>query len=74
MGFLHRTGAPVRLLHGGLDREAPPDTILELARRTGWHLDGVPGAGHGLPIEQPERCAEAIRGLVAPGQPGAPGG
>jgi pimeloyl-ACP methyl ester carboxylesterase len=59
------TGMTVRLLHGGLDREAPPDTIVELARRTGWTLDPVRGAGHGLPIERPERCADAIRGLVA---------
>lgn len=59
------TDMAVRLLHGGLDREAPPEAIVALARRTGWTLDPVPGAGHGLPIERPERCAKAVRALVA---------
>ncbi len=64
------TGMSARLLHGGLDREAPPDTIVELARRTGWILDPVPGAGHGLPIERPERCANVVRTLVTVRDPG----
>ncbi len=63
---LATTGLPVRLLHGSLDREAPVEAIMGLARETGWELELVPGADHGLPLEQPRQCAEAIRELVGP--------
>ena len=55
------TGLPVRLLHGDLDRQAPLQGISEVAQWTGWPLQVLRGSGHGLPIEQPHPCAEAIR-------------
>ena len=61
------SGLPVRLLHGELDQEAPPDTVMELAERRAWPVELIPGVGHALPIERPERCAETIRALVLPG-------
>ncbi len=64
-GRVAATGLPTRLLHGDLDREAPPRGVAELARSTGWPLDVVRGASHGLPIERPRACAEAIRELKA---------
>lgn len=55
---------PVRLLQGDRDREAPPEAVAALAEQAGWQLQLLPGADHGLPIEQPRQCAEAIRGLL----------
>jgi pimeloyl-ACP methyl ester carboxylesterase len=61
------TGLRVRLLHGELDREAPPQAIRDLAKQTGWQLELLPGASHGLPVERPRHCADAIRKLALQG-------
>ena len=61
------TGLAVRLLHGPIDREAPVETITALAERMGWALELLPGVGHAVPIERPERCAQTIRALAKPG-------
>ena len=68
---LATTNLPVRLLHGSLDREAPAEAMLGLVRETGWELELVPGVGHGLPLERPRQCAEAIRALATLAEPSA---
>ncbi len=64
-GQVGATGLPTQLLHGDLDREAPLEGASGLARSIGWSLEVLKGAGHGLPIERPQACAEAIRGQTA---------
>lgn len=64
-GSLHSVGAPTLVLHGALDVMAPAANARLLA-------DGIPGAqlhlvadaGHAVPLEQPDACAQLLHDWV----------
>jgi pimeloyl-ACP methyl ester carboxylesterase len=63
---LHRVRAPTLVYHGGEDVMTPPGNAEMLAAGIpGAELQIVPGAGHALPLEQPEAAAEALLAWVA---------
>jgi pimeloyl-ACP methyl ester carboxylesterase len=67
-------GVPVLVLSGELDDICPPELQQELAalcpRAT---LETVTGAGHMMPLEEPDRVTELLRGWLASGGPGGAG-
>lgn len=59
-------GGPLLVLAGGRDRTATPESARALAEGTrGGELVVVPDAGHVLPVERPNECAEAILRFLA---------
>lgn len=62
---LEQLRLPVQLLCGEHDRVTPPQRAQELARLIpGAHLQLVPGAGHMLPLEQPQAVVQALLALM----------
>ncbi|WP_404393341.1 alpha/beta fold hydrolase [Humibacillus xanthopallidus] len=51
---------PVLVLRGTDDPLVDPASLTEHARRPGWTLRAVDGAGHLLPVEAPDLCAQAV--------------
>jgi pimeloyl-ACP methyl ester carboxylesterase len=63
---LHRITAPARVLIGTHDTFVPPSSGRQLATQIrGAELEEVPGAGHVLNVQHPDRVAAAILGLAA---------
>jgi non-heme chloroperoxidase len=70
---------PTLVVHGGADPEVSDDEVEELmARLPDGELVTLPGAGHMLPLTNPDEVAEQVtrwvsrvRGLVRGGSPGA---
>lgn len=56
--------SPVLFITGREDRAAPPDRATRAAAIGGHELVLVDGAGHFLPLEAPQACAEAIRAFL----------
>ncbi|WP_051792568.1 alpha/beta fold hydrolase [Amycolatopsis jejuensis] len=56
-------GRPVLVVNGEFDRTCPPEGGRALAAAAGGRWQAVPGAGHLLPLEQPEHCARLAAGL-----------
>ena len=64
---LERLRLPVQLLCGEHDRVTPPARSQELAQWIpGARLRLVPGAGHMLPLEQPQAVVDALLALMNP--------
>ena len=64
---LERLRLPVQLLCGEHDRVTPPARSQELAQWIpGARLRLVPGAGHMLPLEQPQAVVDALLALMSP--------
>ena len=62
---LGEIGAPTLVIHGTLDEMLPyPNAVLISSRIPDAELVTLEGVGHMFWWEQPERSAEAIRGLV----------
>lgn len=57
-------GVPVRLLHGGRDREAPVAAVRELATACGWPLTILAPYGHRLPLDAPAACAAELGAML----------
>ena len=51
---------PVLVLHGTDDPLVDVASLTQHARRPGWTLRAVDGAGHLLPVEEPDLCAQAV--------------
>jgi len=63
---LGRVGAPTLLLYGERDQRAPRRVAEELDRGiVGSELMLVPGAGHQVNLEQPERFNRAVRSFIS---------
>jgi 3-oxoadipate enol-lactonase len=58
--------APVQVVLGEADMLTKPDAVKDLwaACPAGTELIGVPGAGHMLPVEQPERFKEIVSAFL----------
>jgi pimeloyl-ACP methyl ester carboxylesterase len=56
---------PLRLVWGEGDTAAPVAVAEELARRTGAHVEVVPGAGHMTPLTAPDALRAAVAELLA---------
>ena len=54
---------PVRVLHGAGDLVLAPAHARHLSRLPQAQVQIVPGAGHMLPVTQPDRLADAVAGL-----------
>jgi len=62
---------PLLLVHGDADDTAPLDLVRTLAARLPWsRLVDIPGAGHDLPLSQPDALAGLIRAFVLDVQAG----
>ena len=62
---LEQLQMPVRVLCGEHDRVTPPERSQELAAWIpGARLQRVPGAGHMLPMEQPQAVVDALLDLM----------
>jgi pimeloyl-ACP methyl ester carboxylesterase len=60
-GDLDRVRAPTLVVHGDEDVMSPLANALTLARGIpGAELHVARGAGHAVPLEQPERCADLL--------------
>lgn len=65
-GALGRVRTPTLVLHGDEDAMSPVANALILAREIpGAELHLERGAGHAVPMERPEACAELLLGWVA---------
>ena len=63
---LSRVRAPTLVLHGGADAMVPVANARLLAGGIpGAELHVVPGAGHAVPLEEPETCARVLLDWVA---------
>lgn len=60
-GHLPARSLAVRVLAGGADRRIGTEAPAALARSLGGRFEVVPGAGHVLPEERPDRVARAVR-------------
>jgi pimeloyl-ACP methyl ester carboxylesterase len=59
--FVERVQAPTLVVSGTRDKLAPPASLARLPwRHASPQLEVVPGAGHLLPAEQPDRVAELV--------------
>jgi pimeloyl-ACP methyl ester carboxylesterase len=57
---------PTRILVGSRDTLTPPRAARQLAEAIpSAEVEVIPGAGHMLPLEAPERIVEAVRALAA---------
>jgi pimeloyl-ACP methyl ester carboxylesterase len=64
--WLHRIDRPTRILWGEEDKIIPPAYARRLAELIpGASVALIPRAGHLLPVEAPERFAEAVHSFVA---------
>ncbi len=52
---------PMLAIAGSSDRLCPAERYLELAHSANMRLVIIGGAGHFLPLEKPDRCADFIR-------------
>lgn len=59
-GTITQSGVPVQVISGEFDLTCTPEGGSRLASSAGGHWTMVPGAGHVLPIEDPEGCATFI--------------
>jgi pimeloyl-ACP methyl ester carboxylesterase len=57
-------GVPVLVVYGERDWSYPEERRRTLDAIPGARAETVPGAGHFLPLDQPERLAELIRGFA----------
>ena len=65
-GSLGAITAPTLVLHGGKDVMTPPGNARTLAAGIpDAELQLIPGAGHAVPLEEPELSAQIIRAFVA---------
>jgi len=63
---------PTVVVHGELDPQVPPDEVRRLVERLPQgRLCTVPGAGHMLPLTQPEVVAEHVRATARDAQAAA---
>ena len=63
--------APVTLLHGDADRQAPFEAAAAIARERGWPLRVAEGARHGVIVSDPPGVARWVRErLLAPAEGG----
>ena len=62
---------PVLVLRGTDDPLVDPASLAQHARRPGWTLRAVEGAGHLLPVEAPDLCAQAVGQWLADTAPAA---
>jgi pimeloyl-ACP methyl ester carboxylesterase len=63
---------PTRILVGARDTLTPPRAARALADAiSGAELEVIPGAGHMLPLEAPDRIVDAIRSVAAAREPAA---
>ncbi|HEX3683300.1 MAG TPA: alpha/beta fold hydrolase [Bryobacteraceae bacterium] len=70
-GRLPRIQAPTLVVHGDEDRLVPPENGRVVASRIpGARFELIRDAGHILTTDQPEACAEAIRGFLREEQRG----
>ncbi|MFM6991795.1 MAG: alpha/beta fold hydrolase, partial [Rhodoferax sp.] len=64
---LEQLRLPVRVLCGEHDRVTPPQRSQELAEWIpGAQLVRVPGAGHMVPLEQPQAVVKTLLDLMTP--------
>ncbi len=62
---LRPAGVPIEVLAGGRDRRIGAEEAARWAERLGAGFDVVPGAGHAVTEEAPERVAGLVRTLSA---------
>jgi 3-oxoadipate enol-lactonase len=67
------SGRPVLVVTGSLDTTCPPEAGQRLAAMVGGNWRLVPGAGHMLPLEQPETCAQLVASLYQEPERGGTG-
>lgn len=70
-GKIKPSGRPVRVITGEHDLTCTPEGGNKLASTAGGTWTMVPGAGHVLPIEDPEVCAAFITSALDPQPPNA---
>jgi pimeloyl-ACP methyl ester carboxylesterase len=63
----------VLVVTGSLDTTCPPEAGQRLAAMVGGNWQLVPGAGHMLPLEQPETCAQLVASLYQEPERGGTG-
>lgn len=72
LGSAHRIACPVLLINGELEVGNPLEDAQRLASAiANCRLEIVPGAGHGVHWERPERVRELVRGFLAEVEGGA---
>jgi pimeloyl-ACP methyl ester carboxylesterase len=64
---LAAASAPTRIVRGSHDRIASEDWCAHLARTSGASVLSVPGAGHMVPLTNPDAVVAAIEDLRTPG-------
>jgi pimeloyl-ACP methyl ester carboxylesterase len=58
---LARVSVPTVVVYGDEDALTPPAVVKQVAAAVpGAELIGVPGAGHMIPVEQPERFEQIV--------------
>jgi pimeloyl-ACP methyl ester carboxylesterase len=68
--LLLRLAMPVLVIGGGEDRVAPPELQHEIAAACPQaRLHIIPGAGHFVPLEDPDACALALAAWLGPADP-----